>query len=154
DAVPDERDLRVAESTLLHDLRGPELVAAMDHLDLVGVAGKEGSLFHGRVAAAHHHDVLVTEEEAITGGTGRDAPPLKPLLRLQPQPDGSRAGRDDDGPAVVHLGAAALADGQPERPLREIDGGHVVLDKLRPEAERLLAHLVHQLRPHDAVTEA
>src|SRR6185312_4476674 len=71
-AVPDERDLRVGDGTVLHRLRGPQGVAAVDDRDGLGEPGEEGGLLHRRVTAADDGDVLVLEEEAVACGTPRD----------------------------------------------------------------------------------
>ena len=46
----------------------------------LGEAGEEGGLLHRRVAAADHRDVLLAEEEPVTGGTPGDAVAGQPLL--------------------------------------------------------------------------
>src|SRR6266536_2498017 len=66
-AVPHERDLRVGERPLLHDLRGAERVAPVDHRHRLTEPGEEHGLFHGRVAAADDRDVVAAEEEPVTG---------------------------------------------------------------------------------------
>ena len=50
------------------------------------------------------------------------------------------------------IGVVADVDGQ--RLLAELHPRDVVLDQLGAEANRLLAHLVHQDRAHDAIREA
>ena len=72
-AVPDELDLRVGEGAVLHRLGGAQGVAAVDDRDGLGEAGEEGGLLHRGVAAADDGDVLVLEEEAVTGGAPGDA---------------------------------------------------------------------------------
>ena len=47
-----------------------------------------------------------------------------------------------------------LADRERERPLAEVDRGHVAEDELRAEALRLLAEQLHQLRAHARLGEA
>ena len=69
--VPEELDLRVGEGAVLHDLAGPQLVAAVDDRDLVGELGEEGGLLDRRVAAADDGDLLAAEEEAVAGRAGR-----------------------------------------------------------------------------------
>src|SRR5262245_62055264 len=66
--VPNELDPRISPRALLHDLRGAELITAMDDRHLGGELGEEVRLFHCRVAAADHQDLLVPEEEAIACG--------------------------------------------------------------------------------------
>src|SRR2546421_34461 len=71
-AIPHKRDLGIGEGAVLHRLRGTEGVPAVHDGDGLGEAGEEGGLFHRRVAAADHGDVLVLEEEAITRGAPGD----------------------------------------------------------------------------------
>ena len=78
-----ELDLRVGERAVLHDLRGPQLVAAVDDRHLVGELGEERGLFDGRVAAADDGDVLAAEEEAVAGGARRQAVAEQALLGLE-----------------------------------------------------------------------
>src|SRR3954470_22041022 len=73
-------DLLVVLGALLHDLRRPQLLAAVHHGDALGEAGEEGGLLHRGVATAHDGDVLVAEEEAVTGRAGRHAAAEQPLL--------------------------------------------------------------------------
>src|SRR4051812_28753207 len=78
-------DLLVVLCALLHDLGSAELGAAVDDGHALGEAGEEGGLLHGGVAATDHDDVLVAEEEAVTGRAGRDAAAEQPLLVVQAQ---------------------------------------------------------------------
>src|SRR5580692_1217102 len=71
--VPQELDLGVGLGPLLHDLGGPEVLATVHEGDLLGEAGEEVGLLEGGVAAADDGDVVSPEEEAVTGGAGRDA---------------------------------------------------------------------------------
>src|SRR5436190_24056226 len=47
--VPEELDFRVPARPVLHDLRGAQLVATMEHLDARRVLGEEVRLLHGGV---------------------------------------------------------------------------------------------------------
>jgi hypothetical protein len=147
--VPDDLQLGVGESTLLHDLGGTQLVAAVDQRHLGAEPGEERRLLDRRVATAHHGDVLVAEEEAVTGGTPGDAAARE--LQLVGQPEL----------------AVARAHGQDHRSRREGVGGrlddldvagqvdldHVVGHQLGAEPLGLGAHLVHQRGTHDPVAE-
>src|SRR6202021_4027490 len=62
-AVPAEVDLRVGEGAVLHDLGGPQLVAAVDHGHRLREPGQERGSPHGPVGAADARDVALTEEE-------------------------------------------------------------------------------------------
>ena len=90
-AVPEEADLLVGERALLHDLRGAQRVAAVHDRHRPGEAGEEGGLLHRRVAAADHDDVLVAEEEAVTGRTPRDAVAGRGASRCAGRARGSRS---------------------------------------------------------------
>ena len=68
---------------------------------VVGEPGEEGRLLHRGVAAADHHDVLVAEEEAVTGGTGRHAVAEQLLLAGHAERPPRRTGRQDDGAGPV-----------------------------------------------------
>ena len=119
----------------------------MDERDLVAEAGEEERLLERRVAAADDEDVLVAEEGAVAGGAGRDAAALQPLFGVDPEPAGARAGRDDHRASLVLL----VLDPDAERPLREVDAGHVVGDELGAEALGLAPELRHHLGAHDPV---
>src|SRR4029077_615441 len=67
-----EVDVLLATGPLLHDLRGAELVAPVDDLQVLGELGDEDGVLHRRVAAADHRDVLALEEGAVTDTAGGD----------------------------------------------------------------------------------
>ena len=69
----DELDVLDLACAVDHDLRGAELVAAMDQLNGGAELAQEDRLFHGAVAAAHDHDPLLAEERGVAGGAVRDA---------------------------------------------------------------------------------
>ena len=119
----------------------------------LGVLGEVGRLFHRGVAAADDQHVLLAEEEAVAGGARRHAVAGEPLLRRQAEPLGLRAGGDDErlGGDAILLDARDV-DG--ERPLRQIDLLDVTGEELGAEALRLLAELLHQVGPEDALREA
>ena len=102
-------------------------------------------------AAANYRNVLVTEEEAITGGTPGDAVSGQPVLTRKPELAVARAHGQDHRTRGERVAVAVLDDldiaGQ-------IDLGNVLGDQLGPEPLGLRTQLVHQLRPHDAVREA
>src|SRR5262249_25107649 len=59
--VPNKLDLLVSERLLLHDLRGAQLVATMNNVNLPRVARQKRRLFHGCVTAANDHEYLVAK---------------------------------------------------------------------------------------------
>ena len=148
--VREELDLVVRAGAVEHDLRRAELVAPVDQRDLRAEARQEQRLLHRGVAAADDDDRHVAEERAVAGRAGGDAAPLEALLGLEPEPARGRAGRDDHGLGAVLV----VADPDAERALGEVDLRHVVGDVLGAEALRLVAELLHHLRPHHAVRVA
>ena len=145
-----ELDLLVGAGALEHDLRGPELVAAVHDRDLGRELRQEERLLHRRVAAADDDDLALAVEGAVAGRAVRDAPSVEGALRLEPELAGRCPGRDDHRLGQVLV----VADVHLERPLGEIDAGDVVGEKVRPEPARLGAELGHHLRAHDAVLVA
>ena len=135
-AVPHERDLRVGERPLLHDLRGAERVAPVDHRHRLAEPGEEHRLFHGRVAAADDRDVVAAEEEPVTGRAPGDAVAAQLLLARHAELLVPRTGGDDHG-----LGQVGLALGLDHLGVRgQVDRGHVVRQQLGAEPLGLLAH--------------
>jgi hypothetical protein len=119
--------------------------------DLRGEPGEEGGLLDGGVATADHDDVLVAEEEAVTGGTPADAVTREPVLALDVELAVAGAHGQHDGTGAMR-GAVGDADGLDVA--LELNGGDVVGHQLGAEALCLGAELVHQLGAHDAVGEA
>src|SRR4051812_13996823 len=142
-------DLLVVLRALLHDLGRAQLGTPVHHGDRLGEAGEEGRLLHRRVTAADHDDVLVAEEEAVTGGTGGHAAAEQALLVVQPEVAVLRAGGHDHRVRPVHL----VADLDDLRGGGEVDLGDVTGDELGAEALGLRAHVVHELRALDALGE-
>ena len=150
DRVPENLQFGVVESALLHDLRRPQFVPPVDEIHFGRELGQVRRLFHRRVAAADDADHLVPVEEPVAGGAGGNALPHQPRLRLESEVAGGRAGGDDHR-LGEHL--VAFVDGQPEGPLRKIDGGHLAGHHLRAEPDRLRAKRVHQFRAGHALGE-
>ena len=150
DRVPDEPDLRVVERPLGHDLRGPERVPAVDHVDGGGETGEEEGLFHGGVAAADHRHFPAAVERSVAGGAGRDAAVQELLLRGEAEPAGAGAGGDDHRVG----GVRGSGGGHRERPRREVHGVGVHLADLGAEPLGLAAEEVHHFVAGDAVGEA
>ena len=149
--VPDHLDLLVAEQALLQNLLCPQAVAPMDHRHLAGVVGEVKRLLDGRVAAADHQHLAFAEEEAVAGGTGRDAEAQEALLARQAEPLRLRPGRDDDRVGRIDRAAVALAD---HRAGVEIAFDDHVEISLRADMPGLGLHLLHQPRALDHVGEA
>ena len=128
--VPLERDLRVGEGLVLHDLRRAQRLAPVDHGDVRREPREEDRLFHRRVAAADDGDGLAAEEIAVAGGAGRHAVADQRALRGQAEQPGRRAGRDDQRARLV-FGVGGL---DRERMRQQIDRRDVAADDLGAEA--------------------
>ena len=122
----------------------------MDEGDAAGEPGQEGGLLHRRVAAADHRDVLVAEEEPVTGGTGAHAHADQRFLTGHAEVPGGRTHRQNDGARLIGL----VADGDGLDGPVQRDRVDVLHPQIRTEAQRLLTHLVHQFGSGDAVAEA
>jgi hypothetical protein len=61
-------DVGMGHGAVQHDLGRAEGLTPVQQRDLAGKAGEKQRLFHGRVAAAHHGNLLAAEEEAVAGG--------------------------------------------------------------------------------------
>ena len=146
DGVGEELDLRVGPCPVEHDRRGAELVATMHDGHLVGELREEDGLLHRRVAASDDDDVLLAEERCVADGAVGDAAALEGALRVETELPGARAGRDDDRPREVLV----VSDDDAERPLGEVDLGHVVREVLGAEALRLRPEVLHHLGAEDA----
>src|SRR5690606_19553794 len=93
--------------------RGAELLTTVHDGHRAGELGQERRLLHGRVPAAHDGDVLVTEEEPVTGGTGRDTAAQQLLLAGDVQVARGRTHRQNHRlggvPLTVHRGVLDVA---------------------------------------------
>src|SRR5262249_43232466 len=89
DRVPDEADLRVLEGSVLHDLGGSQLLAAVDDSDGLAELGEKDGLFEGRVSSTDHGDGLAPEEEPVAGRAGRYAPAEQTLLGGETEHEGA-----------------------------------------------------------------
>ena len=132
--VPEDGDLGVLQGPLLHDLAASELVATVDHHDLGRVARQEGGLFQRRVAAAHHGDLLASEEEAVAGGAGADTPrPRRRVSFSSPSHSALAPVATMTESAVYSTPSAQRWKGRAERSTRSRSTSTIA----RPEALRL-----------------
>ena len=136
---------------LEHDLRGAELVAAVDDRQLVGELGDEDRVLHRRVAAADHDHVLALEEGAVADAAGGDAAAAELDLAGDAEPLRLGAHREDHGLRAVLVVADPDAL---DAAVGELDAGRVVGDEAGAEALGLGAEVVHHLRAHDPLGEA
>ena len=72
--VVEELDLGIVARALQHDLGRAEVFAAVHQRHLFAEARQEIGLFHGGIAAAHHHDLLAAIKEAVAGGAAELTP--------------------------------------------------------------------------------
>ena len=120
----------------------------MHDRELVGELGDEDRVLHRRVAAADHGDVLALEEGAVADAAGRDAEALKLHLAGDAEPLGLGAHGEDHGAGAVGV----LADDDlVDVAVGQLQLGDVVGDEAGAEALRLLAEVIHHLRPHHAL---
>ena len=90
----------------------------MEQVDLGREAGQVGRLLERGVAAADDRDLPVAEEEPVACRARRHAAAAQAGLAVEAEPQGRRAGRDDD-----RLGAVLDAAGpDAERASGEVDG--------------------------------
>ena len=135
---------------LHHDLAGAKFFRAVNQCDPAGEAGEEQRLFHRRIAAADHRNLLAAEEKSVAGGATGDAAADQGLLAGQAQPARAGAAGDDQRPRADLL----LAHAQGEGILAEIGVCNVRQTKLGPKAACLFAYIHHQLRPCDSFRPA
>ena len=149
-AVPCELDAVIGDGAVGHDPRGAQLVATVDDRDVGRELGEEQCFLDCGVAAADYGDVLVPEEEPVTGRTGREPVAQEALFFGEAQHGRLGAGRHDHRPCPV-LGVAhkhsMLARGG------EFDAGGFVGDELGAEPDGLGPHPSHELGSHDPVGE-
>ena len=152
DDVGAEFDVGVGHGAVEHDARGAEVLAAVEEGDLGGEAGEEEGFFHGGVASADDGDFLSGEEEAVAGGAGADAVSDEGLLGGQAEPAGRGTAGDDEGAGVDFL--VAVAEVEQEGVLAEVGGDEMAEAEFGAEARGLLAHVLDELGPLDALGKA
>ena len=103
--------------------------------------GQVQRLFHGRIAAADHDNLLAPVEEAVAGRASGDTLALQGRFAFQSKPLRLRPGRNHDSVGDVNIPAVTR---QAERTLREVDVRDDVPDHLRSDMLSLRLHLFHQ----------
>ena len=147
--VHDHVDLRVVPGALLHDRGRTEFIAAVDQGDLFTELGEEVGLLHGGVAATDDGDLLALEEEAVAGGAGGDSVAQQLLLTGDTEVARGGTGDEDDG-----LRVELLVLGEDLLDLTvELDAHDVLHTQVGAEALGLVAHVLHEVRAHDARRE-
>ena len=127
-----------------------KLVAPVHECDATCELGEERGLFHGGVAAADDRDVLVFEEETVTGGTQLTPRPSQLPLARDAQQSAAGAHRKDHRPGavIVSSGRRDSLDRTVEQHIFDVLSSHI-----GSEPKRLLAHFVHQRRTVDPLLE-
>src|SRR5581483_12271321 len=84
-AVPPDVDFRIVECTLLHDLGGPQRVAAVDEVSRAGEFAEIRAFFDGRIAATDDDERLIAKagQGAVADGAGRNAAILEAVFGRQ-----------------------------------------------------------------------
>src|SRR5581483_477236 len=105
----------------------------------------------GRVASAHHRDVLVLEEKAVAGSASRDTMAHQVQFTGYPAVFSRSAGANDEG-----LGFDLLSVIHPkfEGTFGKVHFGHESGLISGAETGRLLLHVFHQLRALDSLGKA
>ena len=140
-------DVRDRPGPFEHDLRGAELVPAVDDFDVLGELGQEDRLLHRRVAAADDRRRDVAEEGGVAGRAVADASAGEGVLAVDAELAVLGAHRQDHGAGQVDL----IADEDPVQAAvgGQLDARDLIGLQARAEALGLVAHLVHQLGTHD-----
>src|SRR5256886_5333881 len=110
DRVPHHLDLRVPEQPVLQDLLGPQTVAPVHERDPPSVIGEIDGLLDRGIAAADDKNLLLAEEEPVTGGAGRDAKAAKSVFSRDAKPARLCPGRQDDRVADIEIPRIAGRD--------------------------------------------
>ena len=120
----------------------------MDQVDLGCVGGEEKCFFQGRIAAAHHRDFFIFEEESIAGCAPRDAIARKCIFTFNTQLAVLRTSRENNGFCEVYgtVGENNLLNVAVELQLFDI-----LVANIRAEALRLGTEIGHELGPLDSL---
>src|SRR5215469_6728584 len=150
DGIQKELDLLMLLRPLQHDLGRTKRVAAMNDRHFRSKSRQKKSLLHRRIATTDNHNLLPREEESVARRAGGHSMPNQLLLVRQSKPPRRCPTRDDQSLRMNLL----MPKVEQKRPLAEISAGQVRHPILGPEALRLLAHVLYQLRPHDSLRKS
>jgi len=115
---------------VLHDLRGPQLLAPVDQVTLVARRVRKIASSR-RSHTAHDGDLVVAEEEAVTGGARRDAVAEESVLAGIAEPEALGAGGHDEGLGLVGgFGGLRVAHPDAERRVRQVDAADLLVQEL------------------------
>jgi hypothetical protein len=154
--IPKELNLLVSQRLVLHDLRRPQFVATMGHVNARGITRQERSFFHCRVAATDDDQTLVTKrrQRPVAGRTGRNAVAAESFRGFgfagNAQPLRRCAGGDDQRVSLYD----SVFGMQGERPRAEFDFINPFFQKLSSEPLGLFAEFHHQLRTFNPIGKA
>ena len=148
--LEEDFDVRGVHHPLLHGFRSPQVGLADDQIYLAADRSQVGGLLACRIAASDDRYVLLAVEESVAGGAGADAHALEFLFGGQSQVFGCGAGRNDQG---FGLDLLLSVHDDVERARGEIDAGNDARADIRPEAQGLLAHVIHEFGAVDAFGE-
>ena len=119
-----------------------QLVATVDQVDFLGDVGQVQRFLDGGIAAADHLNHLVAVEEAVAGGAGGNALPMKASSDDYAQVLRGGTGGNDQCIAGISATIALQCEGA----LLQLGGVDVVVDDLGVETLGVLLHAGHQRR--------
>ena len=146
-SIPDEVDLRLCVRAVRHDLAGAQPIAPMNDRYATAESREKERFFHRRIAAADHHDVLVTIKESIARSARTHAVSDQSLFRFEPKPARRSAGRDDHCSLLDPL----IVDGNAKWTRGEIGVGDGGARLFGAEILRLQLNVFDQVRSIDAL---
>lgn len=156
--VEDKLDFFVFLGALEHDFGGAEFLAAVDEVDLAGVLGEVGGLFHGGIAATDDRDDLVLEEEAVAGGAGTNASGPVEVFGVEAEFAGAGTSGDDEGFALEFAGDVVVPgvvfDVELDGAARKFGSGDEAGLEAGAKAFGLLLHGRHEVGAFDALLES
>ena len=146
--LEEDLDILAVADALLHHLRGTQEGLADDEIDLLADATEIEGILAGGVATTDDGNDLLTVEEAIAGGTGRDT--LTHVLGLVGESEvlGGGSGGDDNGVGEDLLAGiipGTIGTGG------EIDTDNLAIADIGAETLGLTAQVEHHLVAIDSV---
>ena len=115
----------------------------------LGESRQENRFLERGVTAADHGDVLLPEEESVTGRAPGHAPAGQALFIGHAQRPISRTHRENDRSGLV----AVAIGGDGLDPASQVDCGDIGGDQFGPKMLGLLAQRLHQLRALNSFSE-
>src|SRR6266852_2038670 len=144
-----EFDFFIGPCAIEHDFGSAKLRAAMNEIDLAGVAGQEDGLFHRGISAAYHGYWFAAEKVSVACSARGNAVAHEVALGRKPE-EARRGARGND----QRLGFIRfLAGDNLKRAAAEDNFTHRARFEFGAEPFRLLAHVVNQLGPQNTLGE-